>query len=97
MDGEKLLVGVARWANHSCKANCDFYMGRGFKGRECVRLRAIEEIRDGEELLCFYNELFLERITLTFLVVTQNVMVKVLKKNLLKFLCQFLRRSDLEK
>ena len=56
MDGEKLLVGVARWANHSCKANCDFYMGRGFNGRECVRLRALKEIHDREELLCFYNE-----------------------------------------
>ena len=38
MEGDKLLVGVASWANHSCVPNCDYYMSGGFKGRECVRL-----------------------------------------------------------
>ena len=55
MEGDKLLVGVARWANHSCVPNCDYYMCGGYKGRECVRLRALKEIKDGEELTTFYN------------------------------------------
>ena len=25
IDGDKLLVGVARWVNHSCGPNCDYY------------------------------------------------------------------------
>ena len=58
MEGDKLLVGVARWANHSCVPNCDYYMSGGFKGRECVRLRAIREIKPGEELTTYYNEDF---------------------------------------
>ena len=45
----------------------------------------------------FTTSTFWERITLTVFVVTQNVMVEVLKKNLLKFRCQYLRRSDVEK
>ena len=55
MEGDKLLVGVARWANHSCVPNCDYYMCGGYKGRECVRLRALKEIKDGEELTTFNN------------------------------------------
>ena len=55
MEGEKMLVGVARWANHSCLPNCQYYMSGGFRGRVCVRLRAIKEIKDGEELLVFYS------------------------------------------
>ena len=55
MEGDKLLVGVARWANHSCVPNCDYYMCGGYKGRECVRLKALREIKDGEELTTFYN------------------------------------------
>ena len=55
MEGEKMLVGVARWANHSCLPNCQYYMSGGFRGRVCVRLRAIKEIKDGEELLVFYR------------------------------------------
>ena len=61
MEGAKLLVGVARWANHSCVPNCDYYMSVGFKGRECVRLRAIREIKPGEELTTYYNEDFFWR------------------------------------
>ena len=56
MEGEKLLVGVARWANHSCRPNCDYYMSSGFRGRECVRLRALHKIEVGEELLTFYSK-----------------------------------------
>ena len=52
---DKLLVGVARWANLSCVPNCDYYMCGGYKGRECVRLRALREIRDGKELTTFFN------------------------------------------
>ena len=44
MDGGKLLFGMARWANHSCKANCDYYMKGGYRGRQCVRLRALSQI-----------------------------------------------------
>ena len=55
MEGDKLLVGVARWANHSCVPNCDYYMCGGYKGRECLRLRALREIEDGEELTIFFN------------------------------------------
>ena len=33
MEGGKLLVGVARLANQSCKANCDYYMKGGYRGR----------------------------------------------------------------
>ena len=58
MEGDKLLVGVARWANHSCVANCDYYMSNGFRGRVCVRLRALREIMDGEQLVTFYNSDF---------------------------------------
>ena len=58
MEGDKLLVGVAKWANHSCVPNCDYYMSGGFKGRECVRLRAIREIKPGEELTTHYNDDF---------------------------------------
>ena len=58
MEGEKLVVGVARWANHLCVPNCDYYMKSGFRGRECVRLRALSEIKDGEELLTYYNDDF---------------------------------------
>ena len=56
MQGEKLLVGVARWANHSCRANCGYYMKGGFRGRPCVRLRALRPILPNEELCTFYNE-----------------------------------------
>ena len=56
MEGGKLLVGVARWANHSCKANCDYYMKGGYRGRQCVRLRALMQIEHNEELTTFYNE-----------------------------------------
>ena len=56
MQGEKLLLGVARWANHSCRANCDYYMKGGFRGRPCVRLRALRPILPNEELCTFYNE-----------------------------------------
>ena len=30
MEGERLMVGVARWVNHSCRQNCDYYMSGGF-------------------------------------------------------------------
>ena len=56
MEGGKLLVGVARWANHSCKANCDYYMKGDYRGRQCVRLRALKQIEPNEELTTFYNE-----------------------------------------
>ena len=56
MEGGKLLVGVARWANHSCKANCDYYMKGGYRGRQCGRLRALRQIEPNEELTTFYNE-----------------------------------------
>ena len=55
MEGEKILVGVARWANHSCRPNCEYYVSGGFNGRPCVRLRALDDIRDGSELLTFYR------------------------------------------
>ena len=61
MEGDKLLVGVARWANHSCRSNCDYYMAGGFNGRVCVRLRALREIDEGEELVTFYNGDFFGR------------------------------------
>ena len=61
MQGDKLLVGVARWANHSCRPNCDYYMAGGFNGRVCVRLRALREIDVGEELVTFYNSDFFGR------------------------------------
>ena len=56
MEGEKLLVGIARWANHSCRPNCDYYMSSGFRGPECVTLRALHKIEVGEELLTFYSK-----------------------------------------
>ena len=52
-EGEKSLVGVARWANQSCRPNCEFYVSGVFNGRPCVRLRALHDIRDGSELLTF--------------------------------------------
>ena len=55
MEGEKILVGVARWANHFCRPNCEYYMSGGFNGRPCVRLPALDDIRDGSELLTFYS------------------------------------------
>ena len=55
MESDKLLVGVAGWADHSCVPNCDYYMCGGYKERACVRLRALREIKDGEELTTFYN------------------------------------------
>ena len=58
MEGEKLMIGIARWANHSCEPNCDYYMGGGYHGRECIRLRALRPIVDGEELVTFYNSNF---------------------------------------
>ena len=56
MEGGKLFVGVARWANHSCKANCDCYMKVGYRGRQCVMLRALMQIEPNEELTTFYHE-----------------------------------------
>ena len=55
VQGEKILAGVARWANHSCIPNCDFYMSGGYRGRQCVRLRALRDIYPGEERLVFYS------------------------------------------
>ena len=55
MEGERLLVGVARWANHSCQPNCEYYMSGGYNGRLSVQLRALEEIADGAELVTFYG------------------------------------------
>ena len=49
------MVGVARWVNHSCRPNCDYYMSGGFNGRPCVRLRALQEIPDGSQLMAFYS------------------------------------------
>ena len=49
MEGEKILVGVARWASHSCRPNCGFYMSGGFNGRPCVRLRALDDIRTSSD------------------------------------------------
>ena len=56
MQDEKLLVGVARWANHSCCPNCDYYMKGGFRGRACIRLHALCPILPNQELCTFYNE-----------------------------------------
>ena len=39
MEGDKLLVGVARWANHLCRPNCNYYMAGGFNGGVWLRLR----------------------------------------------------------
>ena len=55
MEGEKLMIGIARWANHLCEPKCDYYMSGGYNGRECVRLRALRPIVDGEELVTFYH------------------------------------------
>ena len=55
MEGERLLVGVARWANHSCQPDCEYYMSGGYNGRLSVQLRALEEIADGAELVTFYG------------------------------------------
>ena len=55
MERERLLVGAARWANHSCQPNCVYYMSGGYNGRLCVRLRALEETADGAELVTFYG------------------------------------------
>ena len=55
MEGERLLVGVARWDNHSCQPNCEYYMSGGYNGRLSVQLRALEEIADGAELVTFYG------------------------------------------
>ena len=55
MRGERLLVGDARWANHSCQPNCEYYMSGGYNGKLCVRLRALEEIADGADLVKFYG------------------------------------------
>ena len=56
MEGGKFLVGVARWANLSCKANCDYYMKGGYRGRQCVRLQAQRKIEPNDEPTTFYNE-----------------------------------------
>ena len=81
MEGDKLLVGVARWANHSCVPNCDYYMCGGYKGRECVRLRALREIKDGEELTTFNNVDFLERrISSVYVNIDQNMAQKKNRK-----------------
>ena len=56
MEGEKLLVGVACWANHSCRPNVDYYMKGGFRGRPCIRLRALRDIKPGDELCAYYND-----------------------------------------
>ena len=58
MEGEKILVGISRWANHSCQPNCDYYKVGRFKGRECVRLCALREIDIGEEMVTYYSEIF---------------------------------------
>ena len=42
-------------ANHSCRPNCYYFMPGGFRGRECVRLRALHKIELGEKLLTFYS------------------------------------------
>ena len=42
MEGERLLVGFARWANHSCQPNCEYYMSGGYNGRLSVQLRPLE-------------------------------------------------------
>ena len=55
VEGERLIVGIARRINHSCRPNCDYYMSGGFKGRPCVRLRAVQEIADGSQLMVFYS------------------------------------------
>ena len=53
MEGDKLLIGVARWANNLRAPNSGYYICGGYKGRKCVRLRASREIKDGEELTSF--------------------------------------------
>ena len=55
MEGERLLFGVARWANHSCQPNCEYYLSGWYNGRLSVQLRALEEIADGAELITFYG------------------------------------------
>ena len=58
MEGEKLMIGIARWANHSFEPNCDYYMSGYYNGLVCVRLRALRPIVDGEVLVTFYNRNF---------------------------------------
>ena len=36
--------------------NCDYYMKGGYRGRKCVRLRALREIKPNEEFLVDYNQ-----------------------------------------
>ena len=33
MDKDQAMLGVARFANHCCTPNCDFYMKNDYRGR----------------------------------------------------------------
>ena len=55
MEGERLLVGDVRGAKQPCQPTCEYYMSGGYNDRLCVRLRALEEIADGAQLVTFYG------------------------------------------
>ena len=46
----RIMVGPVRFANHSCKPNSE-YVASSYKGHQCVRLRALQNIRRDYSLL----------------------------------------------
>ena len=56
-EGSKLsrvMVGPARFVNHSCRPNCD-YQAVEINGKKAVQIVTRQQILTGTELLCFYG------------------------------------------
>ena len=56
---KRIMVGPVRFANHSCKPNSE-YVASSYKGHQCVRLRALQNIRRGQEITVYYGANFFD-------------------------------------
>lgn len=51
----RLMLGPARFANHSCEPNADYYAASDYDGRNCIVLEALKDIEAGSEITVYYN------------------------------------------
>ena len=53
----KLMAGPARFVNHNCRPNGNYYAGF-YKGKECIKIELVEDLQPGEELTVSYGDAF---------------------------------------
>ena len=53
----RIIVGAVRFANHSCRPNCEYQISE-WKGQHFVNLAVIRDIMPGHEVTVFYGDSF---------------------------------------